>query len=330
MAAAFHPLIEAWFERHFSAPTEPQVLGWPQIRAGRDVLIAAPTGSGKTLAAFLFSLDEIVRRAAAGELGDETLVVYVSPLKALTNDVRKNLETPLAEIRELASESGVDLGAIRTAVRTGDTPASERARMLRAPAHVLVTTPESLFILLTAERSRAALKAVRTIIVDEIHAVAGDKRGAHLALSLARLDHLVTSNGGAKPQRVGLSATVKPIEDVAAFLSPAAMIVDIGHRREMTLSIALPGDELAHVASNELWADVYDRIADLIGTHRTTLVFVGTRRLSERVAFALTQRLGEGIVVPHHGSLARATRQDTETRLKQGALRAVVATAWLS
>jgi ATP-dependent Lhr-like helicase len=329
MAAAFHPLIEAWFERHFSAPTEPQVLGWPQIRAGRDVLIAAPTGSGKTLAAFLFSLDEIVRRAAAGELGDETLVVYVSPLKALTNDVRKNLETPLAEIRELASESGVDLGAIRTAVRTGDTPASERARMLRAPAHVLVTTPESLFILLTAERSRAALKAVRTIIVDEIHAVAGDKRGAHLALSLARLDHLVTSNGGAKPQRVGLSATVKPIEDVAAFLSPAAMIVDIGHRREMTLSIALPGDELAHVASNELWADVYDRIADLIGTHRTTLVFVGTRRLSERVAFALTQRLGEGIVVPHHGSLARATRQDTETRLKQGALRAVVATASL-
>ncbi|MBC5822811.1 MAG: DEAD/DEAH box helicase [Candidatus Eremiobacteraeota bacterium] len=329
MAAAFHPLIETWFERHFSTPTEPQVLGWPQIRAGRDVLIAAPTGSGKTLAAFLFSLDEIVRRAAAGDLGDETLVVYVSPLKALTNDVRKNLETPLGEIRELAAESGLDLGAIRTAVRTGDTPASERARMLRAPAHVLVTTPESLFILLTAERSRAALKAVRTIIVDEIHAVAGDKRGAHLALSLARLDHLVTSNGGQKPQRVGLSATVKPIKDIAAFLSPTTTIVDVGHRREMTLSIALPEDELAHVASNELWADVYDRIADLIGTHRTTLVFVGTRRLSERVAFALTQRLGEGIVVPHHGSLARATRHDAETRLKEGALRAVVATASL-
>lgn len=329
MGLDFHPLIEAWFGAHFAAPTEPQVQGWPEIRAGRDVLISAPTGSGKTLAAFLYSLDDLVRRAAESELPDETLAVYVSPLKALTNDVRKNLETPLAEIRALADERGIGLAPIRTAVRTGDTPAAERARMLRKPAHILVTTPESLYIFLTAERSRATLKSVRTIVVDEIHAMAGDKRGSHLALSLARLDHLVTSNGGAKPQRIGLSATVKPIEDVAAFLSPSAKVVDVGHRRPMDMSVEVPGDELAHVASNEMWAEIYDRIAELIEGHRTTLVFVGTRRLSERVAFALQQRLGEGIVVPHHGSLARATRLAAESRLKEGALRAVVATASL-
>ncbi|MDQ2908947.1 MAG: DEAD/DEAH box helicase [Candidatus Eremiobacteraeota bacterium] len=329
MSRGFQPLIEAWFGAHFASPTEPQVQGWPEILAGRDVLISAPTGSGKTLAAFLYSLDDIVRRAAQSELPDATLVVYVSPLKALTNDVRKNLETPLAEIRALADARGIELTPIRTAVRTGDTPASERARMLRKPAHVLVTTPESLYIFLTAERSRATLKSVRTIVVDEIHAMAGDKRGAHLALSLARLDQLVTSNGGVKPQRIGLSATVKPIEDVAAFLSPSAKVVDVGHRRPMEMRVEVPGDELAHVASNEMWAEIYDRIAALIEAHRTTLVFVGTRRLSERVAFALQQRLGEGIVVPHHGSLARATRLAAESRLKEGALRAVVATASL-
>ncbi len=229
----------------------------------------------------------------------------------------------------MADERALELAPIRTAVRTGDTPAAERARMLRKPAHVLVTTPESLFIFLTAERSRETLKSVRTIVVDEIHAMAGDKRGSHLALSLARLDALVTANGGKKPQRIGLSATVKPIEDVAAYLGPSTTIVDVGHRRAMELRVQVPGDELAHVASNEMWAEIYDRIAALIEAHRTTLVFVGTRRLSERVAFALTQRLGEGVVVPHHGSLAHDRRHTAEARLKGGELRAVVATASL-
>ncbi|MFZ1125486.1 MAG: DEAD/DEAH box helicase [Candidatus Baltobacteraceae bacterium] len=329
MTTAFHPLVASWFEQRFEQPTEPQVLGWPAIRAGRDVLICAPTGSGKTLAAFLAALDDLVRRAASGELAEETLVVYVSPLKALTNDVRKNLETPLAELRALAAERGFALAPIRSAVRTGDTTAAERAKMLRKPAHVLVTTPESLYILLTAERSRRTLARVRTVIVDEIHAMAGDKRGSHLALTLARLDRLVVENGGAKPQRIGLSATVKPIEEVAAFLSPQAQIVDVGHRRAMELALEVPRDELSHVATNEMWAEIYDRIAELIRAHRTTLVFVGTRRLSERVAFALTQRLGEGVVLPHHGSLSRETRFSTESRLKEGELRAVVATASL-
>jgi ATP-dependent Lhr-like helicase len=328
----FHPLIRGWFESRFGVPTEPQTLGWPEIRAGRDVLISAPTGSGKTLAAFLTSIDALVRSAETGALADETLVVYVSPLKALTNDVRKNLETPLAEIRALAAERGAELAEMRTAVRTGDTTAAERARMLRKPAHILVTTPESLFIFLTAQRSRETLKRVHTIIVDEIHAMAGDKRGSHLALTLARLDHLVTSNGGAKPQRIGLSATVKPIEAVADFLCGPdrhATIVNVGHRRRMDLAVVVPNDELSHVATNEMWAEIYDRIAALIMEHRTTLVFVGTRRLSERVAFALTQRLGDGVVLPHHGSLSRSLRFLAESRLKEGELRAVVATASL-
>ncbi|HMD03263.1 MAG TPA: DEAD/DEAH box helicase [Candidatus Baltobacteraceae bacterium] len=328
-ASSFHPLTEAWFEERFGAPTAPQVLGWPEIRAGRDVLISAPTGSGKTLAAFLTSIDGLVRRAETGELADETLIVYVSPLKALTNDVRRNLEVPLEGIRALAEERGIALPAIRSAVRTGDTTAAERAKMLRKPAHILVTTPESLFIFLTAERSRKTLERVQTIIVDEIHSMAGNKRGSHLALSLARLDHLVTSGGNPKPQRIGLSATVKPIEAVAEFLSPAATIVNVGHQRAMELSVVVPNDELSHVATTEMWADVYNRIASLIEGHRTTLVFVGTRRLSERVAFALTQRLGEGVVLPHHGSLSRELRFAAESRLKDGELRAVVATASL-
>jgi ATP-dependent helicase Lhr and Lhr-like helicase len=328
----FHPVVRDWFQSRFGAPTEPQTLGWPEIRAGRDVLISAPTGSGKTLAAFLSSIDELVSRAEKRDLADETLVVYVSPLKALTNDVRKNLEAPLAEIRTLAAERGIELAELRTAVRTGDTTAAERARMLRKPAHILVTTPESLFIFLTAERSRETLKRVHTIIVDEIHAMAGDKRGSHLALTLARLDHLVTSNGSAKPQRIGLSATVKPIEEVADFLcgpGRVATVVNVGHRREMELAVVVPDDELSHVATNEMWAEIYDRIAALIAEHRTTLVFVGTRRLSERVAFALTQRLGDGVVLPHHGSLSRSLRFLAESRLKEGELRAVVATASL-
>jgi ATP-dependent Lhr-like helicase len=325
--AGFDPLVAEWFSSRFAGPTEPQILGWPEIRAGRDVLISAPTGSGKTLAAFLICLDRLVRAARAGALANETEVVYVSPLKALSNDVHKNLEVPLREISELAVQRGIPFSPIRTAVRTGDTPASERQKMGKRRPHILVTTPESLYILLTAAKSREMLKTVRTVIVDEIHAVADDKRGSHLALSLARLDALMESD--AKPQRIGLSATVKPIEEVAAFLSPHARVIDIGHRRAMDLAVEVPRDELGPIASNEMWAEIYDRVAELILAHRTTLVFVNTRRLSERVTHALRERLGDNIVLPHHGSLSRALRLDAEARLKSGDLRAVVATASL-
>jgi len=324
-----HPLVAGWFRERYGEPTEPQVQGWPLIRAGGDVLISAPTGSGKTLAAFTTALDTLIRRAAEGPLPDETLVLYVSPLKALTNDVRKNLETPLGELLVLAAERRLPLATIRTATRTGDTTQAERARMLRKPPHVLVTTPESLFILLTAERSRALFRRVETVIVDEIHALARDKRGSHLALSLARLDELVRRESGRRPQRIGLSATVRPIAEVAHFLGPSTAIVDVGHKREMSLAVEVPSDELGPVASGEMWAEIYDRVAALILAHRTTLVFVSTRRMSERVAFALAGRLGEGVVFPHHGSLAREIRFDTENRLKNGELRAVVATASL-
>jgi ATP-dependent helicase Lhr and Lhr-like helicase len=323
----FDPLLAEWFAARFASPTEPQILGWPEIRAGRDVLISAPTGSGKTLAAFLLCLDRLVRAARCGELANETEVVYVSPLKALSNDIHKNLEVPLAEISELAARRGISFSPIRTAVRTGDTPASERQRMGKQRPHILVTTPESLYILLTAEKSRAMLRTTRTVIVDEIHAVADDKRGSHLALSLARLDALAGEQG--KPQRIGLSATVKPVEQVAQFLSPDARIVNIGHRREMELAVEVPRDELGPVASNEMWAELYDRVAELILMHRTTLVFVNTRRLAERVSHALAERLGQNMVLPHHGSLSRALRLNAEARLKSGELRAVVATASL-
>jgi ATP-dependent helicase Lhr and Lhr-like helicase len=329
MIGKFHPLVREWFVSSFSEMTEPQARGWPAIRSGGDVLISAPTGSGKTLAAFTLALDDLVRRATTGALPDRTLVVYVSPLKALTNDVRENLEKPLARLVSLAIEHGVALDAIRTAVRTGDTTPAQRQKMLRTPPHVLVTTPESLYILLTAEKSRALFSGVVTVIVDEIHAMAADKRGSHLALTLARLDDLVMHEGAHKPQRIGLSATVRPLEDVAKFLSDAATVVDIGHRREMTLAVEVPADELGPVASKEMWSEIYDRVAEQIRGHRTTLIFVGTRRMSERVAFALNERLGEGFVMPHHGSLARETRFDVERRLRAGELRAVVATASL-
>jgi ATP-dependent Lhr-like helicase len=326
--AGFDPLVAEWFTTRFSGATEPQILGWPAIRAGRDVLISAPTGSGKTLAAFLLCIDRLVRAARLGDLPNETEVVYVSPLKALSNDVHKNLEVPLAEITALAASRGIPFAGIRCSVRTGDTPAAERQLMGKHRPHILVTTPESLYILLTAEKSREMLRTTRTVVVDEIHAIADDKRGSHLALSLARLDAL-TSELGRCPQRVGLSATVKPIEDVAEFLSPGAHIVNVGHRREMETSIEVPRDELGPIASNEMWAEIYDRLAQLILAHRTTLVFVNTRRLSERIAHALAERLGENMVLPHHGSLSRALRLETEARLKSGELRAVVATASL-
>jgi ATP-dependent Lhr-like helicase len=325
----FHPLVREWFGAAFGAPTEPQARGWPAIRAGDDVVIAAPTGSGKTLAAFTLALDDLIRRAASGTLPDRTLVVYVSPLKALSNDVRENLEKPLAQLYSLAVERSTPLEPIRTAVRTGDTTPAQRQHMLRKPPHVLVTTPESLFILLTAERSRRLFAGVSCVIVDEIHAMAGNKRGSHLALTLARLDDLIAREGGRRPQRIGLSATVRPLDEVARFLSPTAHIVDIGHRRAMELSVEVPSDELGPVASQEMWSEIYDRVAEQIRRHRTTLVFVGTRRMSERVAFALNERLGDGFVMPHHGSLARETRFGVERRLRNGELRAVVATASL-
>jgi len=328
--SGFDPLVEQWFRERLGAPTAPQIQGWPLIRTGADVLISAPTGSGKTLAAFLICLDALVREARNGPLADEIRVVYVSPLKALSNDIWKNLEVPLAGIRELAERQGIKLAPIRTAVRTGDTPAWERQQMGKHPPHVLVTTPESLFILMTAEKSRAALRTTRTVIVDEIHAMADDKRGSHLALTLARMDALT----GHRPQRIGLSATVKPIEEVGRFLGPDTRIVNVGHRRDMDLAVMVPRDELGPIATHEMWSELYDRIAEQILAHRTTLVFVNTRRMSERVAHALSERLGEGplgqaMVLPHHGSLARALRLEAETKLKNGELRAVVATASL-
>ena len=330
---SLHPLVRDWFASRFGSATEPQERAWPAIRSGEHVLISAPTGSGKTFAAFLICLDDLVRAGLDGGLSETTQVLYVSPLKALSNDIHKNLDVPLSGIAALAADRGLLLPPIRTAVRTGDTPSSERQRMLKYPPHILVTTPESLFILLTAEKSRAALRNVRTAIVDEIHAMADDKRGAHLALSLARLDDLVRKNGGRAPQRIGLSATVRPIETVARFLAPDdtadVRVIDHGHRRAMDLAVEVPGDELGPVASNEMWQEIYDRLTALIHEHRTTLVFVNTRRLAERVAHHLSDRLGEDGVLAHHGSLSRKLRLRAEERLKEGKLKAVVATASL-
>ncbi|MDE0433799.1 MAG: DEAD/DEAH box helicase [Bryobacterales bacterium] len=331
---SFDTLIREWFAG-VGEPTEPQRLGWPEILSGRDVLISAPTGSGKTLAAFLSCLDNLVRLARTENFPDETTVLYVSPLKALSNDIRKNLDRPLEQIRELADRNRVPLKAIRTALRTGDTKTYDRLRMTQKPPHILVTTPESLFILLTAEKSRRILNTVRTVIIDEIHAVADDKRGSHLAISLARLEKLVVSTGnGPRPQRIGLSATVNPLDEVARFLSPEftngrGRLVAVGHQRKMDLAVEVPGDELTAVAPTETWAEIYDRLAELIRTHRTTLVFVNTRRLSERVAHQLQERLGAEAVLPHHGSLSRQLRLNAEQRLKEGQLGAVVATASL-
>ena len=328
-----HPIVREWFLERFESATEPQVLGWPHILARRSTVISAPTGSGKTLAAFLACIDRLVRKALSGELTDTTEVVYVSPLKALGNDIQKNLEGPLAEILQKAGERGLLMPEIRVAVRTGDTLMHERRAMLKRPPHILVTTPESLYILLTAEKSRAILRNVDTVIVDEVHAVADDKRGAHLALSLERLAAL----NGRPPVRIGLSATQKPIEEVARFVAgvsadgshPLPVIVDIGHRRPMDMAIEVPSSELGAVASNEMWGEIYDRMAALVSAHRSTLVFVNTRRLAERVSHHLEERLGQGVVAAHHGSLSRKLRLAAERKLKAGELRVLVATASL-
>ena len=330
----FHPAVAAWLVGSFSAPTPAQAEAWPAIKARRHTLIAAPTGSGKTLAAFLAAIDELVRRGLKGGLTDETHVVYVSPLKALSNDIHRNLEAPLASIREELRRSGLPDVEIRTWVRTGDTPTSERDRMRRRPPHILVTTPELLYVLLGSESGRKMLATAETAIVDEIHAMAPNKRGAHLAVSLERLSALC----GDRLLRIGLSATQNPIHEVAHFLvgsapdgGPAAevAIIDAGHQRPRDLKLEIPGSPLESVMSGETWTQVYARLAELIEAHRTTLVFVNTRRMAERVARELTERLGERAVTAHHGSMAKELRLAAEQRLKRGELKALVATASL-
>jgi ATP-dependent Lhr-like helicase len=323
----FHPLVTQWFAQRFGAATAVQELAWPHIAAGKDVLITAPTGSGKTLAAFLSCLDGLVRESEReGGLPDETRIVYVSPLKALSNDVQRNLESPLRELRALA---GSGAAAIRTAVRTGDTSMTERRQIVKRPPHVLVTTPESLYILLTSDSGRRGLRSARVLIVDEIHTMAADKRGAHLTLSIERLEALTAG----RLQRIGLSATVNPPEVAARILvgaeRPAPVLVDASLRRDLNLAIELPRDELGAACTHEQWGEIYDRVADLARAHRSTLVFVNTRRLVERVAHNLAARLGEPCVGAHHGSLSRERRFATEQRLKAGALQVVVATASL-
>ncbi|MGD0671841.1 MAG: DEAD/DEAH box helicase [Candidatus Binatus sp.] len=343
----FHPAVRAWFERRFSAPSRAQELGWPVIGVandapGFDVLLCAPTGSGKTLAAFMWAINGLVVGAAGDRLRDEVSVLYVSPLKALANDIRLNLEEPLDGVRDAGAESGLDLSRIRAGLRTGDTSASERTAMLRRPPHILVTTPESLFILLTSPRFREKLAAVRHVIVDELHALAGNKRGAHLALTLERLERFVTSRGNARPNRIGLSATLNPIEKLAGFLAgyevardnsrsprPIKIVRADDRVRTMDLQVIAPGPELGPLATHPHWEAMYDEVARLIGEHRTTLVFTLSRRFAERVALNLQKRLGADAVMAHHGSLARAERLLAEQRLKRGELKAIVATASL-
>ena len=354
----FHPIIRQWFEERFGRPTEAQAQGWAAVPEGRHTLIAAPTGSGKTLAAFLTCIDRLVRQGLSGELPDTTQVVYVSPLKALSNDIQKNLAGPLEEIAALAArrlseerpklalfdgeEDAQPFPEIRVGVRTGDTPQAERQKMAKKPPHILITTPESLYILLTSGSGRRGLKGVNTLILDEIHAVADDKRGSHLSLSVERLCALSEQ----PVVRIGLSATQRPIEEVARLLvgndnilrpaqddggvgKPDCAIVDTGHTREIDLALQLPEQELGPIASHELWGETLDAVAKLVQEHETTLVFVNTRKLVERISFQLSERLGEEAVAAHHGSLSRATRLDAEQKLKTGQVKVCVATASL-
>jgi ATP-dependent helicase Lhr and Lhr-like helicase len=327
--ARFHPVVRDWFRTEIGQPTAAQLGGWDSIAADRHTLIAAPTGSGKTLTAFLGAINALFEESLAAPLPREVRVVYVSPLKALSADIHKNLAAPCAGIQRLAETGGLAAAPIIAAVRTGDTTPAERAAMVRTPPHILVTTPESLYLLLTAERSRTMLRTVRTVIVDEIHAVIGTRRGAHLALTLERL----AAVAGRRVQRIGLSATQTPIETVARFLTAGdtsgCAIIDVGHRRHMELDLEIPRSPLDAVMSHEVWAEYYDRLSALVNEHRTTLIFVNTRRLAERVARHLSERLGDAAVTAHHGSLSKEKRLDAEARLKSGQLKALVATASL-
>jgi ATP-dependent Lhr-like helicase len=341
-----HPIVQEWFLTKFGSPTEPQIAGWPAILRGEPTLISAPTGSGKTLSAFLVCIDKLLRAAIEGRLAAHTHVVYISPLKALSNDIQKNLDAPLAEIQQLAIARGYLCPEIRTGVRTGDTLTKHRLAMLKHPPHILVTTPESLYILLTAGKSRLNLTRVQTVIVDEIHAIADDKRGAHLALTLERIDALVCGENhlapgamltglNTAPQRIGLSATQNPIELVANFLTgnaperQPATIIQVGQRRTLDLAIEVPSTELTSITSIAMWTEIYDKLAALAQQHRSTLVFVNTRKLVEKISFELSSRLGEDAVAAHHGSLSRTLRLDAEQRLKAGECKILIATASL-
>ncbi|MCB2262580.1 MAG: DEAD/DEAH box helicase [Candidatus Thiosymbion ectosymbiont of Robbea hypermnestra] len=328
-APLFHPAVADWFRSGFAAPSPVQAAAWPAIARGEHTLLAAPTGAGKTLAAFLAAIDGLLREGLARGLPDHTRVLYVSPLKALSTDIQLNLQRPLTGIADQLAQQGLPPVALRAWVRTGDTPQSERERMRRRPPHILVTTPESLYILLTSASGRAMLGTVRTVILDEIHALAGSKRGAHLALSLERLEALA----GRSLQRIGISATQESVADMARFLlgdreTPCARI-DLGRDRPLDLGLELPASPLEAVMAGEVWGELYERLAHLAREHRTTLIFVNTRRLAERVAHHLSERLGADAVMAHHGSLAREHRREAETRLKAGSLRALVATASL-
>ena len=321
----FHPKVVEWFTKHLGSPTDIQLKAWPSIQKQQHTLISAPTGSGKTLAAFLSIIDDMIKKGLDGELSDKTMVVYVSPLKALSNDIHKNLQIPLQGIKKLFKDEHRHKVDIKVALRTGDTTSTQRTSMYKHPPHILVTTPESLYLLLTSVNGRKMLSSVKTVIVDEIHAILQSKRGSHLALSIERLQQLCKNS----LTRIGLSATQKPIDTVAEFLtgSQRCNIINAGHSRKMDIAIEVTGSPLESVMSNEVWVEIYQRLEQLINQHDTTLIFVNTRRLAERMAHRLTEMMGANLINAHHGSMSKEHRLEAEQKLKSGKLKALIATA---